>query len=243
MGGGGKSGGASNQQLETSQVSSMDALTALATQQGNNSQTLFNMGLPGLEQSNQFYESLASGDPTKIAQVIAPATQQVSQAATGAKQNIMSEAPAGGEKNLALENVNVAQGAEVGKLASHGYTSAFPALAQLGGGQIGQSQSAAGAAMGGYTGASSIAGNVLGEHNQVKGATQAAWMGVPPGTKGSGGGGSGGGGGQGQGKGGGGGSGNNPYASLSSGGDSSAGFDYGSYSAAGGEAAGMAAEI
>ena len=91
------------------------ALTALAQQQGANANTLFNLTEPGMATAENFYQVLASGDPTAIARAIAPATQQISQATAGAKQNIMTNAPAGGEKNLALEQADVSQGAQVGQ--------------------------------------------------------------------------------------------------------------------------------
>jgi hypothetical protein len=166
--GGGKSS-ESNTQLENAQVQDANSLTGLAEQQGANSQQLFNLAFPGMQQSEQFYSSLASGNPNLIASAIAPAAQQIQQQSAGAKQNILSTAPAGGERNLAIQQVDVNQGAQVGALASQGYTSAFPALAQLGGQGAGLAQGAAGQATSAYGQSSSALGSVVGENNQAKG--------------------------------------------------------------------------
>lgn len=171
--GGGKGGG-SNKQLENSQAGLADQLKSLLSQQQGESSQLFGLAFPGLETSQNFYEGLASGDPGKIAALIAPAAQQVTQAATGAKQNIIANAPAGGEKNLALEQVDVDRGAQVGSLASQGYTSAFSALAQLGGQGVGLGQGAASTAISAGSAAGSQYSNLINEHLQQKGATLGA---------------------------------------------------------------------
>jgi hypothetical protein len=175
--GGGKSS-ESNQQLENAQVSDANQLTSLATQQAGNSNTLFNLGLPGLQQSEDFYGALGSGSPNAIATAIAPATQQIQQATAGAKQNILNTAPAGGEKNLAIEQADVNQGAQVGSLASQGFTSAFPALAQLGGQNVNAGISSAGTAISAGGQANSALSGVVGENIQQKGATLGAFGGL-----------------------------------------------------------------
>ena len=95
-----------------------NALTKIAQQQEGNAQTLFSESNPGFQQAEQFNQTLASGDPYAISRAISPATQQISEATAGAKQNIMNNAPSGGEKTLALENADVSQGAQVGKAAT-----------------------------------------------------------------------------------------------------------------------------
>lgn len=170
MGGGGK-GGPNNQQLENSQAGLANQLTSLLQQQGGESQQLFNLAFPGMQQATDFYQSLASGDPGKIAQVIAPAAQQITQATAGAKQNIIQNAPAGGEKNLAIEQTSVNQGAQIGSLASQGYTGSFNALAQLGGQGVGLGQGAANTAISAGNSANSAYSGLIQEHMQQKGAT------------------------------------------------------------------------
>lgn len=174
MGGGGKSS-ESNTQLENAQVTDANALTTLAQGQAANSNTLFNLGLPGLQTSENFYSTLASGDPDAIAKLIAPAAQQIQTATAGAKQNILNTAPAGGEKNLAIEQADVSQGDQIGRLVSQGYTSAFPALAQIGGANVNAGISSAGTATSAFGQAGNALSNVVGENIQQKGATLGAF--------------------------------------------------------------------
>lgn len=172
--GSGKGSSETNTQLENSQVGEANALTGLLNQQSSNSQQLFNLGLPGLTQSENFYSTLASGDPQAIQTLLAPAAQQIQTATAGAKQNILNTDPDGGEKNLAIEQADVNQGAQVGALASQGYTSAFPALAQLGGQNVNANISSAGAAISAGSAANNAYSNVVGENIQQKGATLGA---------------------------------------------------------------------
>jgi len=149
----GKGGSQLSDSAQNSLVSNSDALTAIAQQQSANSQKLFNASFPGFGQAENFYQTLSTGDPYAIARATAPATQQIDLATAGAKQNIMNNAPAGGEKNLALEQADVNQGAQVGQTASSGYLNSFNALAQLAGQGVGQSTSSAGTAISGLSSA------------------------------------------------------------------------------------------
>ncbi len=161
---------AANSQQQTDQ----NALTQIAMGQANNANTLFNASLPGFQTAENHYSALASGDPYAIASAIAPQAQQADQQAASAKQNILQNGPAGGEKNLALEQVDVNRGATVGNAASSGYSGSFNALAQLAGQGVGESQSASGQALSGY---GTAGGMALQEQNlqvQQKGNTLGA---------------------------------------------------------------------
>jgi hypothetical protein len=136
-------------------LSNETAMVKLAQEQEKNSQTLFNLTDPGLVQSENYYETLASGDPGAIMRAIAPGAQQVSEATAGAKSNIMANSPAGGEKNLALEMTDVNRGAQVGQMAAGATLKAPDALAKLSGQGIGESQNAAGIASSTYGSANS----------------------------------------------------------------------------------------
>lgn len=171
MGGGGKS---QDPQLEASQSHLADVTAALGQQQGAQSQQLFNLAFPGLQQTSNFEQALASGSPDLIAKVTAPAAQQVQEATAGAKKNILQNAPAGGERNLALQEADVNQGAKIGQIASSGFLSAFPALAKLGGQGVGLGQSAAGTATSALSSASQDYGNIINENIQQKGQTLGA---------------------------------------------------------------------
>ena len=165
-------GGDSNYQ--DAMAANSTALTALAQQQGANSQKLFNESNPGFESAESFYTALSSGDPYAISRATAPAVQQVNQATAGAKQNILQSDPNGGEKNLALEQADVTQGAEVGKLGAGAYTGSFNALASLAGQGTGEGIQSAGAATSAY-GASNQGWNNIGQiQTEQKGQTLGA---------------------------------------------------------------------
>lgn len=165
----GKSSGLSPD-VQAGELANSTALTQIAQKQSERSDTLFAESNPGFKQAENFYGTLSTGDPYAIARAIAPATQEITKAAAGAKQQIMNTAPAGGEKNLALEQVDVNKGAEVGKTAAGGYLNSFNALAQLAGQGTGESISAAGTGISGYSSANQGLGQLGQLQIQQKGA-------------------------------------------------------------------------
>lgn len=121
--------------------------------------SLFNMALPGLEQSESYYGKLASGDPQALSRANAPAIASITAQNNAQKSNIVQDSPRGGQRNLALQEADLSKGAQIGNLTTGSYTSAFPSLAGLGGQNVGQgaglqssSVSAAGAAANQYQG-------------------------------------------------------------------------------------------
>ena len=102
----GKSSGLSDS-VQQGQLANSNALVALAQQQAGNSQSLFNLTEPGLAKAENFESTLASGDPYAISRAISPAVKQINQSTDSAKKNIIQNAPAGGEKALALEQADV----------------------------------------------------------------------------------------------------------------------------------------
>jgi hypothetical protein len=175
---GGKGGAPSNATAENAQAGLATQLTSLLGQEQGQSQQLFNLAFPGQAQAEQFYGALASGSPNLISAVTAPAAQQIQQATAGAKQNILNTAPAGGERNLAIQQADVNQGAQLGQLASQGYLGSFNALGQLGQSGIGQSQGAASTAISAGNAAGNQWGGIVNENNQSKGATLGAFGGL-----------------------------------------------------------------
>jgi hypothetical protein len=129
------------------------ALVNIAQGQSQNAQQLYNLTEPGLVQSEDFYQNLASGDPAAIMKAIAPTAQAASSSAAGAKANIEANSPAGGEKNLALEQVDVNRGAQISSAASGATLAAPNALGQIAGQGIGEGISSAGAATSGLSSA------------------------------------------------------------------------------------------
>lgn len=155
----GKAGDGLSPAVQSGELANSTALTQLAQQQAANSNTLFQESNPGIQQAENFYGDLSTGDPSAIARAVAPVAQQVSQSTAGARANIMNNSPAGGERNLALEQADVNQGAQVGGAASNGYLNSFNALGQLGGANVGLGNSAASTA----TAAGGTANQGLGE--------------------------------------------------------------------------------
>lgn len=172
--GGSSKGGVPNSQIQAGELQNQNALTAIAQQSSQQGNQLFNASFPGFQTAENASSILASGDPAAISRLIAPATQQINSATAGSIQNIMQNAPAGGEKNLALEQANVAQGAQVGALASQGYTNSFNSLAQLAGHGIGLGQGATGAGLSAYGQANQGYSNMFNQNMQQKGAALGA---------------------------------------------------------------------
>jgi hypothetical protein len=135
--------------------SNQSALVSIAQEQEKNAQQLYNLTEPGLVQSEDFYQSLASGNPAAIMRAIAPAAQQTAQATAGAKANILANDPAGGEKNLALESADLNRGAQIASSATGATLAAPNALGQLAGQGVGESISAAGTGISGLSSANS----------------------------------------------------------------------------------------
>jgi hypothetical protein len=165
----GKSQGLSPQ-VEAGQLANSTALTQIAQAQEQQSQQLFSEANPGFLSAENFYGTLSTGDPTAIARAISPAVQQISQATTGAKEQIINNAPAGGEKNLALEQADVSQGAQIGQAATGSFLNSFNALAQLAGQGTGESISGAGTAISGYSSANQGLSALGQQQIQQKGA-------------------------------------------------------------------------
>jgi hypothetical protein len=156
--------------VQQGELANSTALTQLAQQQAGNATQLFQSAFPGFQQAENFYGDLSTGDPSAIARAISPATQQIGAATAGAKANILNNAPAGGERNLAIEQADVNQGAQVGSTATSGYLNSFNALAQLAGQGVGQSTAAAGAGTSAYGTANQGLGQLGNQQIEQKGA-------------------------------------------------------------------------
>ena len=166
---GGKSSGLSDS-VQQGELANSTALTQLAQGQAANSTQLFKSAFPGFQSAENFYGDLSTGDPSQIARAIAPAAQQINAQTVGARTNIMNNTPAGGERNLALEQADVNQGAQVGNIASSGYLNSFNALAQLAGQGVNQSISAGSAGTSAYGTANQGLGQLGNQQIEQKGA-------------------------------------------------------------------------
>lgn len=169
MGGGGKGGGggsnAAEEQIAQEEVS-------LAQNQQQNSNQLFSASFPGFQQSENYYQQLASGDPAAISRAIAPAAQQINQQSTASAQRISQDAPRGGEKNLALEENQINKGAQIGQLASGSYLNSFNSLAGLAGQGIGQAQTASGQSLSGLNAAGNQYSNIAQQQQEGSSSTK-----------------------------------------------------------------------
>lgn len=110
---------------------------------------------PGLAQSESFYQQLASGDPTKIQQATAPATEQIAANYNQEKKSIANSMPRGGAKDLAMESADISKAGAIGSTKANAYLSSFPALASLAGEGIGLSTGEITSALSAFSGASS----------------------------------------------------------------------------------------
>jgi len=133
--------------VSSAETNASNALVALANQQQGQGNQLFTASFPGFQTAEDFYDSLASGDPYAVFNAIAPVTQQVDLATAAAKKNILQNGPPGGQTNLAIEQADVNRGAQVGNLATSAYLGAPNALAQLASQGVGESLSSTGQAI------------------------------------------------------------------------------------------------
>ena len=150
----GKGGDALSSNVTSGLSSNSTALSSIATQQNANASQLYGEAYPGFAKAEDFYTALSSGDPSAISRAISPATQQITQSADAAKANILRSGTPGGEKNLALEQVDVNRGAQVGSTATQGYLGSFNALAQLAGQGTNASIASAGTGISGLSSSS-----------------------------------------------------------------------------------------
>jgi hypothetical protein len=147
------------------------ALVDIAKQQSANSEELFNLTEPGLKTAENFYSTLAAGDPAAILRATAPVAQQAAKTAAGAKSNILATSPAGGDRNLALEQVDVNRGATVSGATAGAQLGSYSSLAQLAGQGVGESISAAGTGISGIAAGSqslSSLGGLQLQQEQIK---------------------------------------------------------------------------
>lgn len=150
----------------------MAATGAQSTKEGS---TLFNLALPGLEQSESYYGKLASGDPAALARANAPAIQSITSNTNSAKKNIVQDQPRGGERNLALEEADLSQGAQISQLTTGSYTGSFGSLAGLGGQNVSQGTAATSTGLQGMNAASNQYGQLQQINNEQK-ATQLGFI-------------------------------------------------------------------
>ncbi len=166
--GGGKGQAGVSPEVSQSEIATNTALTNIAQQQEANAQQLFNTSFPGFQTAENFYTTLASGDPSAIFRAISPAVQQIDQSTAAAKANILRTGPPGGQTNLAIENADVNRGAQVGNIGASAYLNAPNALAQLAGQGVNQSISSASTGISSYSAGTQALGQLGSQQLQAQ---------------------------------------------------------------------------
>jgi hypothetical protein len=161
-------GKSSASQPSAAQDQLASVMAATGQQSAQEGSTLFNMALPGLEQSEAYYGKMASGDPQALARANAPAIQQITGNENSAKKKIVADNPKGGERNLALEEADLSSGAQISQLTTGSYTGAFGSLAGLGGQNVGQGNQATSTGIQGMNAAANQYGQIQEMQNQQK---------------------------------------------------------------------------
>lgn len=149
-----------DQQLQAAQANLANVMSATGQQSAQEGSTLFNLALPGLQQSESYYGKLASGDPNALARANAPAIQQITGQSNQQLEKIMQNAPRGGARDLAISEADLSKGAQISNLTTGSYTSAFPSLASLGGQNVGQGNQATSTGIQGMNAAANQYGNI-----------------------------------------------------------------------------------
>jgi hypothetical protein len=164
----GKASSSESQSLQDAQTQLAQTMSATGQQSAKEGSTLFNMALPGLQQSETYYSKLASGDPAALARANAPAIGQIDAKVDSAKKNIIQDNPRGGERNLALEQADITKGAQTSGLTTGSYTSSFGSLAGLGGQNVSQGTAATSAGLQGENAAANQYGQLQQLNNEQK---------------------------------------------------------------------------
>jgi hypothetical protein len=164
------------QQIATSQQANAESAQTYATT------------APGLSTAENYYQSLASGNPSAIFQSIAPAVGQVNAASQGAVQQIQQNMPRGGAEQLAVANVEQQRAGQIGNLGTQAYTGSFPALAALSQGGLSLSANELANSISAGSAASSANEGLMQAQSAGKTATMGALGGVAQGAGAAGGG-------------------------------------------------------
>ena len=75
--GGGKGGSGVSPEVSQGELANQSALVQIAQQQNQRAGQLFNESYPGFVKAEDFYQTLATGDPYAISRAIASASEQI----------------------------------------------------------------------------------------------------------------------------------------------------------------------
>jgi len=128
-----------------------------------------------MQEAENYYQQLATGDPGAISRAIAPATSQITKQTASAEKRISEDMPRGGTKNLAMEEAEINKGAQVSNLATQSYLSSFQNLANLGTSGISESTSLLGTSIGGLSAAGTQYSNIAQQQSEGKSNSLGFW--------------------------------------------------------------------
>lgn len=159
---------ATQQQAENTQVQASQEQIQLAQEQQQLSQQQYNEYQQDIQPLKSQLTALSSGDRTQALSAAMPIISQISSGYSAAQQQILNSIPPGAARDAALANLQVQKDTTTsGTLASE-IQQAPTTLANLGAGQGAFSIQQLGAALSGYSGASTSAGAVAQEENAAQ---------------------------------------------------------------------------
>jgi hypothetical protein len=150
----GGSKGPSSQQINTENQIAQGQLGLEQQQQAQSSQ-LYSLTEPGLQTAENFYKTLATGNPQAIQTATAPATEGIAANYNQAITNMSQNMPRGGAKDLAVQEAEISKAGAIGSTQANAYLGAPTALANLAQGGIGLSVNEMTQALSAFSGASS----------------------------------------------------------------------------------------
>lgn len=165
MGGGGIS---SSQDTLKSDASSQ---SAQASQLQGESQGLLATGQAQQAPLANFLQSIIGGNSTATQQAIAPAIGNITNATNKTREGIFDTTAPGAGRDVLLGQNQQSQGAQVAGAQNSAFLNAFPALAQLGQGNIQSGLGLTGASISSLGNSATTTGNVLNSQVQQKAQT------------------------------------------------------------------------
>src|SRR5947207_2054758 len=94
------------------------------------------LSLPWYSQAGQYYSDVASGDPGRLAQAVAPQINVANQAYTQAQNQISQLLPKGGARDYAMTQAAIGHAGDTSRIMTGGINEAVRQLAGIGGGGI-----------------------------------------------------------------------------------------------------------
>jgi hypothetical protein len=132
-------------------------------QLGDQSQALFQQGMPYVSQVGGYYQSLLNGSRGALGQAIQPQVSALRDVYAGANRGIEQQGIRGGAADYARSNLNRQMAGQIGDLIPQARAGAAQNLGALGANLVSGATTAANAGSNAAQGAGSIYGNLLGQ--------------------------------------------------------------------------------